>query len=317
VPDQVAGVLAKRLPGAFDVSGYQSEAAARKAVLTRGVDGALVVSHAGDRLLVAGAEGPAAVDAVTSAAKAVAASTGQHLVVDDLRPLPPGNPGGSTQVFLFVALAVPGIVFGGLLARLFGAKLRAPARLVALVAYALLVGLVAVWLVDGLLGALTGALFGLFGLSVLCAFAVAAACAGGVRLFGWLFAPLLTALVVIVGEPAAGGPYGAAFVSPWYAHLGLVLPAGAMLPAVQDVLYFHGDALGGPLLVLSLWAGVAALVQFLPPLVHRPAGGPATGAPRVGNRAIPVSSPRSGDLHQPVALAVQDNGTLADLRPCA
>jgi hypothetical protein len=316
VPDRVAGALAKRMPGAFHVSGYQSEGAAREAVLSRKVDGALVVGNTGDRLLVAGAEGPVTVAAVTAAGQAVAASAGQHLVVDDLRPLPAGNPGGSSQVYLLIALSLPSIAFGAALARTVGAKLRAPARLASLVAFALLVAFVSVSMVDGVIGALAGAPFSLFDLAALCAFAIAAASAGVVRLLGLPFVAPLALLLVIVGTPAGGGPYGAAFVSPWYAHLGSALPAGAMLPAVRDVLYFHGHALGGPLLVLSLWAGLAALVQWLPALLHRPASRPAVPAAHEEGRAAPVSSPRSEAPHELVTLAVQHTGELPTRQPC-
>jgi len=268
VPEQVAGALAKRMPGAFSVSGYLSEAAARNAVAAGTVDGAIVIGHAQDRLLVAGAEGAPTVNAVTSAAEAVAASFGQHVTVADVRPVQAGDPGGDAQLFLFLALALPSIAFGAGLASALGARLRAPARLAALAAYALLAGLASVLVVDGIVGALVGVPFALFGLAALSAFAIAAACAGAVRIFGVAFAPLLALLIVVVGEPAAGGPYGSAFVTPWYAHLGSALPAGAMLPAVRDVVYFNGNALGGPLLVLSLWAGLAALVQCFPSLRH-------------------------------------------------
>jgi len=217
---------------------------------------------------------------VTQAAETVAASARQKVGVEDLRPLPAGNPGGDAQLFLFLALALPSIAFGAGFAGTLGTKLPAPARLGALAAYALLAGFASVVVVDGVVGALVGAPFALFGLAVLCAFAIATASSGVARVLGLPFAPLLALLIVVVGEPAAGGPYGAAFVSPWYADLGRALPPGAMLPAVRDIVYFGGNAVGGPLLVLSLWAAAAAAVNFLPSLRRRPATRNAAAAPR-------------------------------------
>jgi hypothetical protein len=266
--EHVADALAEHMHGAFRVTGYQSEAAARKAVLTGSEDGALIIGSTQDHLLVAGAQGALTVNAVTTAAQAVATSAGQHVTVTDVRPLPAGNPGGDVQLFLLLALALPSIAFGAALSGALGAKLRAPTRLGVLAAYAVIVGAGSVLVVNGIVGALVGAPLALLGLAALCAFAIAAACAGAVRLMGLSAAPLLALLIVVVGEPAAGGPYGSAFVTPWYAHLGSALPAGAMLPAVRDVLYFNGNALGGPLLVLSLWAGLGALCQWLPPIRH-------------------------------------------------
>ena len=38
------------------------------------------------------------------------------------------------------------------------------------------------------------------------------------------------------------------------------------MSAVRNIVYFSGNGIGGPLLVLSLWAALAAVVLCLPPL---------------------------------------------------
>ncbi len=152
------------------------------------------------------------------------------------------------------------------LAGVIGAQLGAAARLSALAGFAVLAGLAATWVADGMVGALTGAPLGLAGIGALTAFAIAAACAAAWRLAGPPLAALTALLLVPVGVPAAGGPFGASFVTSWYADLGSALPAGAALPAIRDIVYFNGNALSGPLLVLCLWAGIAAVALALPRL---------------------------------------------------
>ena len=242
--------LGEHAPGAFTVARYGSEAAARRAILDRAADAALLPGPGPERLLVAGAAGAFTKDAVTSVFGATAARSGQHLVIKDLRPLPPGDPDGICQLFLFIGLALPSIGFGIALASVIGRRLPAAARLAALAGYAIVVALAAAWVTDGIIGALAGAPLGLIGIAALTAFAIAAACAAAVRLAGVPLAALLALLIVPVGIPAAGGPFGAAFVTRWYGDLGSALPAGAMMPAVRNIIYFGGSALNGPLLVL-------------------------------------------------------------------
>ena len=74
------------------------------------------------------------------------------------------------------------------------------------------------------------------------------------------------------------GLIGATFVAAWYARFGAGLPAGAALPAIRSIVYFDGNALAGPLLVLSLWAGIAAVVFGLPRLARSRQQPPATVA---------------------------------------
>lgn len=71
-------------------------------------------------------------------------------------------------------------------------------------------------------------------------------------------------MFVPVGVPATGGPLGSNFVANWFADLGAALPAGAAVSATRGIVYFNGHGLGGPLLVLGLWAGIAAVALVVP-----------------------------------------------------
>lgn len=262
----VEAALAVHAPGAFSLRRYGDEAAARGAVLDRSVDAALYLGPGGPQLLVAGATGEFTTSAVTSAFQAVASASGQSLAVLDIRPAPSGDPYGISEFCLVVGLAIPAIGFGIALSVLAGRRLKPAAWLGALGVFAVLVGLVATWTADGVVGALVGAPFALFGLDTLAAFAMSAACAAAARFVGLPLAGLMALLFFPVGIPAAGGPFGTTFVTSWYGDLGSALPAGATMSAVRNIVYFNGNGLGGPLLVLGLWAALAGVVLFLPPV---------------------------------------------------
>ena len=148
----------------------------------------------------------------------------------------------------------------------------APAAGRAIAVFALIIAAADASVTDGLVGALTGAPLGLFGIGALLAFAAAAATAAAARWgsqpaasrWGGQLAPVaLVLLFVPVGVPASGGPYGPSLITPWYAHLGAALLPGAARPALRDLLYFHGNAITRPLLVLAAWATAGALALTL------------------------------------------------------
>lgn len=297
---QLDAVFSQRLPSAFAVTAYPSVAAARDAILNRDADGVLVPGPGQQQLLLAGASGRFVTEAVTTAFTVAAGASGARLTVTDIRPLPPGDPNGIAQLFFFVGLALPSAAFGVLLASVLGGRspgqaevkdagageLRWPTRLAALAGFAVVVGAAAAWVADGIIGALPGAPIALAGLGALTAFAVSAACCAAWRLAGPPLTALLVLLLVPVGVPAAGGPFGPAFVTNWYAHLGVALPAGAAMPAVRDIISFDGHALASPLLILCLWAGIAAIVTTLPAF-HR------SGQARLGHPSAPAAIPIS------------------------
>jgi hypothetical protein len=59
-------------------------------------------------------------------------------------------------------------------------------------------------------------------------------------------------------------------ITPWYADLGKALPVGAALPSVQNTVYFNGNAITAPLLVLSAWALAGAVALALITVFHPP-----------------------------------------------
>jgi len=79
-------------------------------------------------------------------------------------------------------------------------------------------------------------------------------------------------------------------ITPWYADLGRALLPGSAMPAVQNTVYFNGNDIVNPLLILSAWAlaGILALMMaaFLHPPIPGQAAKPQVQEPRGAAHAI-------------------------------
>jgi hypothetical protein len=265
--NRIGTALDRRAEGAFDLEPYATEQDARKALMDREVDAVFVPGQGGARLIVAGATGRVASGVVAQVFQGVGQATGQPVTVQDAVPLPADDGNGISAMFFVVTLVIPGVAMAVMLA------LALPAAGAAERAGLLAAGSIALsgantWIAAGLTGALAGAPWALWGLGALLVFAVASVTAGALRTVGPPAAGLAVLLFVPVGVPASGGPIGSRFIPEWYAAFGEVLPVAAGMDAVRNTVYFDGGALGGPLLVLSLWAA-AGLALVLAPRVRR------------------------------------------------
>src|SRR5215471_14250046 len=104
--DRVQSGLAARAPGAFSVHRYESQARAEQAIDGREVYGAFVVDRQGAHLLLASAAGVAATAVIRSAFTAAAAGAHLPLTVQDLKPLPAGDPNGALPFLLLLPLVL-------------------------------------------------------------------------------------------------------------------------------------------------------------------------------------------------------------------
>lgn len=283
----LGSALDRQAPGGYVVTSYPTEAAARSAISGRDIDAAVITGARVPLLLVATAVGEAVTDAAIKDVHAAARAAGLNLAVRNIRPLPASDPEGISQVFFVTALLAPSLVFANLLVNRFGKGLHPVGQVAAAAVYAAIVAAVATAFADPVIGALTGAPWGLFGIGTLLAFAAAVTAAAAARWAGGLGYLVIFLLFIPVGIASSGTTLGPDMITPWYADLGKALPAGSALPAVQNTVYFNGSDITTPLLILSAWAVAGALslalvAIFRPPLPGQRAqrrGQPAATAP--------------------------------------
>jgi hypothetical protein len=270
---RVGGVLSHQVAGAFKVSSYPSQAAARSAIGDRRIDAALIPGPAVQHLLVASAVSEAETVAITKVFTAAAARAHVPLAVQNIRPLHSGDPQGLAQLFFVVALVAPSLFFGNQLISRIGRYMNEFWHLGTMAVYAVSVAAVATAIADAGIGALTGAPFAIFGVGALVAFAAAVMAAAATRWAGGLAYLVVLLLFVPVGISSSGSTLGPHMITQWYADIGRVLPPGAGQTAVRNVTYFHGNALVHPLLYLSAWALAGTIALALAAVLGPPVPG--------------------------------------------
>lgn len=249
------------LPGEpLGTTAVKDEAEARERVMERKAEAAYLMDPSGtdDTLLVASAAGQSVTKAVTETAKKAAADAGRQLSTEDIAPAGKEDNGSLTAFYLIVGWLVGGYLAASMLGVTAGARpanlSRAFIRLAAMAVYAVLSGLGGAVLVDPVLGALPGHFAALWGIGALVVFGAGAITIGLQVLCGVVGIGLAILIFVVLGNPSAGGAYQASMIPPFWRTIGEWLPAGAGVSAVRNTVYFAGNALTSPLVVLSVWA---------------------------------------------------------------
>lgn len=243
-------------------------AAARAQVENRDVDGALVVDPAGrtDRLLVASGAGASLSQALEEVVGAAERAQGRTVRVTDVAPAAQGDSRGLSSFYLVIGWCVGGYLCAAILAISAGARpantARAVIRLGALLVYSLAAGLLGAVVAGPVLDALPGSVWGLWGLGTLVVFAVGAITLAFQGLAGVVGIGLAILLVVVLGNPSAGGAYPYPLLPPFWSTIGPALPPGAGTYAARSLTYFGGNGAGGPMLVLAAWALAGAAVTL-------------------------------------------------------
>ncbi|THA80023.1 DUF3533 domain-containing protein [Streptomyces sp. A0592] len=257
------------LPGdPLDPRVVEGEAAALAQVRNRDVDGALIIDPAGrtDRLLVASGAGASLSQALEEVVGAAERAQGRTVRVTDVAPAAKGDSRGLSSFYLVIGWCVGGYLCAAILAISAGARPanphRAVIRLGALLVYAVAAGLLGAVIAGPVLDALPGSIWGLWGLGTLVVFAVGAITLAFQGLAGVIGIGLAILLVVVLGNPSAGGAYPYPLLPPFWSTIGPALPPGAGTYAARSITYFNGNGAGGPMLVLSAWALVGAAVTL-------------------------------------------------------
>lgn len=267
--DEVVARL-ERLPGSpLDPRALADEETARQQIRERDIDGALIVDPAGttDTLLVATGGGTSLASSLERLATTLERSEGRTLRVVDVAPASPRDANGLSSFYLAVGWCVGGYLCASILAISSGARASTPRRALIRLGTMALVAIVGGYggavIAGPILDALPGSFPALWGLGALITFAVGAATLALQSLLGVVGIGVAILIVVILGNPSAGGALPPPLLPPFWAAIGPALPPGAGTWAARSIAYFDGNALTGPLLVLSAWALLGMAVTML------------------------------------------------------
>ena len=279
---QVTGVSYRVLP---------SPAAAAAEVRDGALPAALLVGARRDTLVVADASGLSLVAAITEEVSARAARAGVPVAVDDVRPLPPGDPRGLSSYLLVIGWIIGGYLGMTLLSRVrgaAGASVRGTTVTLGMAAlYAVVSAALGVVLVDPLMGVLTGHPWTLLAAGSLIVFTTTVVTAALMSLMGLPGIVIAIVMFVLLGNPTSGGSVPVQMLSGGYRFLAGVLPTSASMGLVHGFAYFDGNQIARPLLVLSIYAGVSLAVCLALALRRARAAAPAASpAPATGTAPV-------------------------------
>ncbi|MZD09870.1 DUF3533 domain-containing protein [Streptomyces sp. SID5785] len=260
-----------RLPGSpLDPRVVADRRTAQRQIMDRTIDGALVVDPRGttDTLLVASGGGAALSNVLETLTTRVEATEQRSVRTVDLAPASTEDFNGLSSFYLVIGWCVGGYLCASIMSISAGSRAASPQRAAIRLGSMALVAIVgglggALIIGDGILGALPGSFWGLSGLGALITFAVGAVTLALEELTGVVGIGLAVLLIVVAGNPSAGGAFPLPMLPPFWQAIGPWLPPGAGTWAARSLAYFHGNALTKPLLVLSAWAVVGAAVTLL------------------------------------------------------
>jgi hypothetical protein len=241
---------------------YADESAARRAIDERNVYGALITSPSGATLLVAPAASSGVATALSTAFTKVAAATGQKLAVVQVHSLPVGDRVGIVPFLVTMALVVGGYLSATMVTTVGGQT--TVRRRVSMLAGVAVIGALITDLIAGpvLSGIPSGHFLELWGIFAFLMLAVAFAAAALQTVFGAAGTLIVIVVFVVFGAPAAGGSLARPFLPGFWSTIGPFLPPGAGTTLVRNTIYFDGNGVGQPLVVLAAYliAGVVVVL---------------------------------------------------------
>lgn len=275
---QVSTALGTAAPGAFRLTPYDSESAARAALDSRSVDGVLVLGGP-PRLIVAGAAGDGPTGVITAVFTGAFKAQGAKVKVETVHPFASGDPHGLILFFLVVAVLISTLVAQAALG--LGREAGSGTRLLVASAFALLAGPAGMGTAAWIAGGYGSGFWAAAALVSLASAAVGVVVAGSVRLLGAPGFALAALVAVLVDLVSSGGPVGSRLLPDFYRLLASWMPAGELYGSMRGVLYFDGAGVGRPVVVLGGWLLGGLLLLLLGELLARrrsasPAALPAT-----------------------------------------
>ena len=261
-PSKVVAAVTSKI--SLDTIGYPNQSAAMTAIDRGELYGAYVTGSSSDTLIVVPAKSFFAQIVLEPAFVAAAHKLGQPVTVQTVKPLPPSDRIGAVTSLLLLPLLIGGYLAAVLVFKAAGGTAAAPWRALILTGYAV-VGAVLTDLIAGpLIGAYSGSHFWpLLPCFALVTTAVVLAAAAIQGLAGKAGTLLVAVLFIVVGGSGAGG-LGTYMLPVYWRNIGVLFPPQNAVDLIRDVIYFGGNDITTPLIVLFLYAlaGVAVITYL-------------------------------------------------------
>ena len=267
VSGTAALALEQAEPGAFDLTLYPTDAAARSAIENREVYGALEPSAGRLTVLTASAASPTVAQLIEQVAAAFAEQSAAHgapLTVTpvDVVPSSPRDPRGLVISASLLPLTICCVIFAATIAVLLGVR-PAWRQLITLAAVSALGALGAYLIAQGFLGALPGLHLETWASLALMMFALSSTVAGFIALFGPRGLAVGSVLMVFIGNPFSGATSAPELLPKAVGDIGQLLPPGAGASLLRDTAYFDGHGSGAHLAVLIGWSLFGLLASIV------------------------------------------------------
>lgn len=256
--EAVSQQLDQAVPDGFAVTAVGSDAEARAAIEDRDVYGAIVLSPGGaPTVLTASAASPVVAQTLQGLAAQLGGDTAAAgPVVDDVVPLPSGDPRGTGFSSGALPMVMGGLAVGAVMALAAAGVWR---RILGATVAALGGATVALLVMQSWLGVLDGNWFANAGVFALTIAAVSYTVIGLHSLVGQAGIGLGALMFLIVGNPLSGVTSAPELLPSGWGAFGQFLPPGAGGYLLRSTAFFDGAGAGQPLLVLGGWvaAGLA------------------------------------------------------------
>ncbi|MEV0113842.1 DUF3533 domain-containing protein [Streptomyces sp. NPDC050844] len=273
--EQASARLGKLPDDPLDPRVVEDQATARKQVMNRDIDGALIINPRAttDTLLVASGGGTVLATTLEKIVTQLEAAENRTVRTVDVAPASPEDFDGLSSFYLVVGWCVGGYLCASILAISAGSRAanlsRALIRTGVMALYSIAGGLGGAVIIGPVLGALPGSVLALWGLGALVVFGVGMITLALQALTGIVGIGLAVLIVVIAGNPSAGGAFPLPMLPPFWEAIGPWLPPGAGTWVARSIAYFEGNAITEPLLVLAAWAAVGVIVTLAMSARHR------------------------------------------------
>ena len=191
-----------------------------------------------------------------------AGRSGRALAVHDLVPLPSSDSSGATSYSAVLSLIIAGLASTTLVFMLTRHRPE-PVRLMATVAIGVGAGLITALVTNVLVGAFPDHFFAVWGVATLFVLAIGLPIAAFQVIFGIAGTAIGALLFLVVGNPASGGSSAPELLPGFWRTLSQILPPGAAVTSMRDLVYFDGHGSSQALIVLAVYAVLGAGVAMI------------------------------------------------------